>query len=127
MSNLKKNIACVAAAVFIAAGAFSKQTSERHEVRETYIAQNTPYNSFITYKELEDDIETLSYYLRTAYAGYDDMTQKGFNAEEFVRSVLKNYRGRRKSNLDKSFLTCTKILHLISPTVILLLPHGIQT
>ena len=96
MSNLKKNIACVAAAVFIASGAFSKQTSERPEIRETYIAQNTPYNSFITYKELEEDIETLSYYLRTAYAGYDDMTQKGFNAAEFVRSVLKNYRGQEK-------------------------------
>lgn len=96
MSNLKKNIVCMAAAVFISSGAFSKQTSERPEIRETYIAQNTPYNSFITYKELEEDIETLSYYLRTAYAGYDDMTQKGFNAAEFVRSVLKNYRGQEK-------------------------------
>ena len=77
MSNLKKSIACVAAAVFISSGVFSKQTSERHEIRETHIAQNSPYNSFITYKELEEDIETLSYYIKNGVCGLRRHDAKG--------------------------------------------------
>lgn len=49
----------MAAAVFISSGVFSKQTSERPEIRETYIAAYTPYRTFITYAELQDDIESL--------------------------------------------------------------------
>ena len=85
----------MAAAVFISSGAFSKQTSERPELRETYIAAHTPYRSFITYAELQDDIESFVYYLKTAYAGYDEMKERGFKAE-LVRAVLKNYEGQEK-------------------------------
>lgn len=78
---------------------------ERVELRETHIAAYTSYRSFITYAELQDDIESLVYYLKTAYAGYDEMKERGFKAE-LVRAVLKNYEGQKNSNPAKSFLTC---------------------
>ena len=75
---------------------------ERVELRETHIAAYTSYRSFITYAELQDDIESLVYYLKTAYAGYDEMKERGFKAE-LVRAVLKNYEGQKKIESRKVF------------------------
>ena len=108
MLNLKKIILCSAAGLCVGAGVFAKSVVmswERVELRETYIAAYTPYRTFITYAELQDDIESLVYYLKTAYAGYDEMKERGFKAK-LVRAVLKNYEGQKKSNPAKSFLTC---------------------
>ena len=61
MFNFKKIILC-SACVCLGAGVFAKSlvmSWERVEIRETYIAAYTPYRSFITYAELQDDIETI--------------------------------------------------------------------
>ncbi len=42
------------------------------------------------------------YYLKTAYAGYDEMKERGFKAE-LIRAVLKNYEGQKKIESRKVF------------------------
>ncbi len=62
MFNFKKIILCAAAGLYVGAGVFAKSVVmswERVELRETHIAAYTPYRSFITYAELQDDIESL--------------------------------------------------------------------
>ena len=106
MFNFKKIILCAAAGLCVGAGVFAKSVVmswERVELRETYIAAHTPYRSFITYAELQDDIESFVYYLKTAYAGYDEMKERGFKAE-LVRAVLKNYEGQKKIDSVKILL-----------------------
>ncbi len=105
MFIFKKIILCAAAGLCVGTGVFAKSvvmTWERVELRETYIAAYTPYRTFITYAELQDDIESLVYYLKTAYAGYDEMKERGFKAE-LVRAVLKNYEGQKKIESRKVF------------------------
>lgn len=39
----------------------------------------------ITVEQMNEDLDMFCYLLETAYIGYDDMLQKGFNIEEFNR------------------------------------------
>ncbi len=92
--GMKKNVILLLF-VAISTFTFAKQTLisiEPVEIRETFISnENNKRKNFISYKELENDIDYLFYYLKTAYAGYDELLQNGFSEEKFREQFKEKY------------------------------------
>lgn len=81
---------------------FSKDVvifSEPCEIKTSYAAsQSEKRKSFITYDEMMKDIDLLSYYLKTAYAGYDVLLKNGYDENE-MKSHFENLY-KEKSEID---------------------------
>lgn len=92
--DMKKNVILLVFAT-ISTFAFTKQTlifNEPVEIRETFVSnEKTKRKNFISYEELSNDIDYLFYYLKTAYAGYDELLQNGFSEENFRAHFRKKY------------------------------------
>lgn len=60
--------------------------------QETFInTEKTRLKNFISYAEFYKDIDYLFYYLKTAYAGYDELLKNGFSEEKFREYFKKKY------------------------------------
>lgn len=85
---------------------FARQTlisSEPVEIRETFVSnEKTKRKNFISYAELSDDIDYLFYYLKTAYAGYDELLQNGFSEENFRAHFREKYENSEEIETENS-------------------------
>lgn len=73
--------------------------SEQCEIKECYFPNEFSKGlSEITYEQLLKDIEYICYYLKSAYAGYDSMRQKGFEEEEFKAFLTEKHTGVENVN-----------------------------
>lgn len=86
----------------IASFCFSKEvviSSEPCEIKTSYAAsQLEKRKSFIVYDEMMKDIDLLSYYLKTAYAGYDVLLKNGYDENEMKKHFENLYKA--KSEID---------------------------
>ncbi len=55
----------------------------------------------ITVEQMNEDLDMFCYLLETAYIGYEDMLQKGFNIEEFKNYVNKQVKGQETCSVQK--------------------------
>lgn len=95
MKVLKNFICLILAITSSFCCVFARQTlisSEPVEIRETFVSnEKTKRKNFISYEELSDDIDYLFYYLKTAYAGYDELLKNGFSEENFRAHFREKY------------------------------------
>ena len=61
-------------------------------LNESFVPQEVPYKSSITYEQLLEDLDMAVYYLETAYAGYESMVKNDFNTEKFKKAISEKYK-----------------------------------
>lgn len=91
---MKKSI-IILSFLILSTSTFAKSvliSSEPVEIKEIFIStEKTKRKNFISYAELSDDIDYILYYLKTAYADYEQLLKRGFSEEKFRAHFKERY------------------------------------
>ena len=68
-------------------------------LNESFVPQEVPYKSSITYEQLLEDLDMAVYYLETAYAGYESMVKNDFNTEKFKKAISEKYKEQKRNSI----------------------------
>ncbi|WP_287046712.1 S41 family peptidase [Treponema sp.] len=81
-------------------------SSEPVEYKNIILSQSGKQKSIISYQEMLEDLDSLIYFIKTAYIGYDDLLKNGFDEKQFklyFEELYKNQKEINSYNLFNSF------------------------
>lgn len=112
ISFMKKNIFAFSL-VFISVFCFAKEIAvktEPCEFKEISLFETYRPKTFLSYEELNADIDMLCYILSCGYAGYEDMLSRGFDLEKFQSGLLGEFKDKTEIETRRFYFSAKEKL-----------------
>ena len=71
-------------------------SSEPVKYKDIISSQSEKQKSIISYQEMLEDLDSLIYFIKTAYIGYDDLLKNGFDEKQFKSYFKELYKNQRE-------------------------------